>query len=92
MPEFKAGAHWGTVIIGEIGLEKKEITYLGDVINTTARIEGLCTSTKRAFVISESLFSLIDLPIGYRADRLGKATLRGKEEKILVYGVEKNEK
>ena len=39
-PEFKAGAHLGDVIAGEIGIIKRDITYSGDVLNTTVSIQG----------------------------------------------------
>ncbi len=41
MPEFKAGFHIGKVITAEIGVIKKDIIFTGDVLNTTARIQGL---------------------------------------------------
>src|SRR5215510_1966923 len=42
LPQFKAGFHCGKVTSGEIGVIKKEIVFTGDVLNTTARIQGLC--------------------------------------------------
>jgi adenylate cyclase len=42
VPEFKAGLHCGMVTAGEIGSLKKEIIFTGDVLNTSARIQGLC--------------------------------------------------
>src|SRR5882757_2994240 len=42
LPRFKAGFHYGKVTTGEIGVLKKEIIFTGDVLNTTARIQGLC--------------------------------------------------
>ena len=44
LPEFKAGFHLGKVTTGEIGVIKKEIIFTGDVLNTTARIQGLCNT------------------------------------------------
>ena len=35
-PEFKAGLHYGYVMTGEIGVVKRDITFSGDVLNTTA--------------------------------------------------------
>lgn len=87
VPEFKAGAHWGTVVIGEIGSEKKEITYLGDVLNTTARIEGECSRFEKEFVISGDLLELINLPGEYRSFELEKVKLRGKEQATLLYAI-----
>jgi len=46
LPAFKAGLHFGKVTTGEIGALKKEIIFTGDVLNTTARIQGLCNHHK----------------------------------------------
>jgi adenylate cyclase len=36
----RAGLHCGPVVIGEMGSLKKEIVFLGDTVNTTARIQN----------------------------------------------------
>ena len=41
LPAFKAGFHYGQVTTGEIGVLKKAIVFRGDVLNTTAHIQGL---------------------------------------------------
>ncbi len=46
LPEFKAGFHLGKVTTGEIGVIKKEIVFTGDVLNTTARVQGLCNTIR----------------------------------------------
>ncbi len=42
VPEFKAAIHCGKVIAGEIGIIKRDVTYSGDVLNTTSRIQNMC--------------------------------------------------
>jgi len=42
VPVFKAGIHGGKVMALEVGSVKKELAYLGDIVNTTARIQGEC--------------------------------------------------
>ena len=39
IPVFKAGLHYGKVMVGEMGRVKKEITFSGDVLNTASRIQ-----------------------------------------------------
>ena len=36
VPQFKAGAHVGTVVVTEIGNFKKELVYHGEVVNTVS--------------------------------------------------------
>ena len=57
VPTFKAGLHVGEVTTGEIGVIKKDIIFTGDVLNTTARIQGLCNAFKVDLLFSADLFS-----------------------------------
>jgi len=82
VPEFKAGLHCGTAVIGEIGLTKREIAYIGDVLNTTARIESECNNLNRRLLISQDLESLLDLPGLVEA---GTVKLRGKEKEMKLF-------
>jgi adenylate cyclase len=90
VPEFKAGIHCGKVVSGEMGDTKKEIAFLGDVINTTARIEGECNPHQRPLLISFDLLQKIGLGKEYRYEKIGDINLRGKMEKIELYAVERN--
>jgi adenylate cyclase len=58
VPYFKAGAHGGKVVVLWVGNEKKEILYLGDVLNTTKRIQSECDRLGTDFLISGDLVSL----------------------------------
>ncbi len=87
VPDFKAGLHFGKVVIGEIGNNKKEITYLGDVLNTTARIEGVCNKLKKDFIISRDVVDLI-ITEEFNYSLLGSANLRGKQQSTKIYSVD----
>jgi adenylate cyclase len=90
VPEFKVGMHCGRVVSGEMGDIKKEIAFLGDVINTTARIEDECNPHQKPFLISGDLLQKIDPGNGYRYEKIGNIHLRGKMEEIELYAVERN--
>ncbi|PIQ48213.1 MAG: guanylate cyclase [Cytophagales bacterium CG12_big_fil_rev_8_21_14_0_65_40_12] len=78
-PHFKAGAHCGCVIAGEIGVIKRDITYSGDVLNTTARIQGMCNELQSNFLISQSLFELhTSNKQLYKFEQKGDISLKGK--------------
>lgn len=79
VPGFKAGVHSGRVVIGEIGVEKKEISYLGDVINTTARIEGECNRLAQELLVSRDAAEIMHLESKYRIESIGEVSLRGKD-------------
>jgi adenylate cyclase len=84
-PQFKAGIHCGKVTTGEIGVLKKEIIFTGDVLNTTARIEGLCNQYAVDILISDSLHQQLCLSSYFKVESIGKNTLRGKDSQIELF-------
>jgi len=89
LPSFKAGVHCGKLIATEIGLVKKEIAYHGDVINTTSRIQEECNSYNESLLISESLLNMLSSKAKYKYDSLGNIKLKGKEQEVNLYSVNK---
>ncbi|PQV49493.1 adenylate cyclase [Jejuia pallidilutea] len=88
-PEFKAAIHYGQVTTGEIGALKKEIFFTGDVLNTTARIQGLCNIYNAELIISQNLIEHLNLTKDFTIRKLKEETLRGKKESIDLFEVEK---
>lgn len=89
LPQFKAGVHCGSVVAGEIGVIKRDITYSGDILNTTARIQGQCNNLNSELLISNSLFKLVDSRSEWNFISKGAIELRGKGEKISLFEVTK---
>jgi class 3 adenylate cyclase len=89
LPEFKAGLHLGKVTTGEIGVIKKDIIFTGDVLNTTARIQGLCNAYKVDLLISGDLVKRLDLHSQFQIKTLGENELRGRDEKIELFTIPK---
>lgn len=87
VPSFRAGVHGGKVVAGECGDSRMEISYFGDTVNTAARVQGLCKETGRPLVVSGDLMDQIALPDGLEKVSLGSYELRGKKEKMEVFGV-----
>jgi adenylate cyclase len=85
----RAGLHCGPVVAGEMGSVKKEIVFLGDTVNTTARIQEFCRQTGDRVLASATLVDLVELPAGIAKRPLGDLRLRGKESEILLYALEK---
>ena len=84
-PQFKAGMHCGKVTTGEIGVLKKEIIFTGDVLNTTARIEGLCNQYDVDILLSALLIEQLDLGLQFKVQSLGKSSLRGKDVQFELF-------
>lgn len=78
MPSFKAGIHFGKVTVGEIGKLKKDIMFSGDVLNATARIQGLCNAYQTDLIVSTDLVKKLNINGHYIAKSLGGVKLKGK--------------
>jgi len=87
LPEFKAGFHLGKVTTGEIGVVKKEIIFTGDVLNITARIQGLCNTYSVDILISNDLIKRLTLDSQFSVKTLGESQLKGRNEKIELFTI-----
>jgi adenylate cyclase len=88
VPAFKAGIHCGPVVAGEMGDDKKEIAFLGDVVNTTARIQEEAKRLGKGLLISRSLLGAMELPAGITSQSVGTVKLRGKESGLELFSVD----
>jgi adenylate cyclase len=86
-PRFKAGLHLGTVVSAQIGDLKREIVYNGDVLNTTARIQGECNKYQRDCLVSGALMRRLQQMNGFGWERIDAVTLRGKEAEVELFSV-----
>lgn len=89
-PAFKAALHCGSVVTGEVGDIKSEIVFHGDVLNTTSRIERLCSRLNEKILLSRVLMEKLPL-YQDRFQLIGSFNLPGKESRTEVFGLrEKN--
>ena len=85
LPQFKAGLHCGKVTTGEIGVIKKEIIFTGDVLNTAARIQGLCNQFNVDILVSGELITRLYPDPFLTIKGLGENQLRGRDEKMGLF-------
>jgi adenylate cyclase len=83
----RAGLHCGQVVTGEMGSVKKEIVFLGDTVNTAARIQDLCRQTGDRVLASADLIDRLELPPGVAKRSLGDLRLRGKGADLELYAL-----
>ena len=50
-PQFRAGMHGGRVTVTWVGGKRKEIMYLGDVLNTSKRLQEGCKLCKKVYTL-----------------------------------------
>ena len=81
-PAFHLAIHVGPVVVGEMGDLHREIVFLGDTVNTTARIEAASADTGRSVLVSQELIDQLgalatrDRDGVDRLDRLARQTSR----------------
>ncbi len=83
-PSFKAGIHCGKVVAGEVGIIKRDITYSGDVLNTTSRIQDMCKEFNEEVIVSGDLAKSLRLADKFAAQTLGSIKLKGKQQEMLL--------
>lgn len=87
VPSFKAGIHFGKIVAGEVGIIKRDITYSGDVLNTTSRIQSMCKEFNREVLISGELLKGLTLVSKFSVQPLGYIKLKGKENALLLNAI-----
>jgi len=89
VPVFKAGVSSGKAVITEVGLIKREICFHGDVLNTAARIQARCNEVGKDLLISHLILEKVDKDAEFSFELIGEEILRGKEEKVKLFGVDR---
>ncbi len=89
VPRFKAAVHKGAVVVGEMGVIKKEIVYSGDILNTTARMLDQCNRLNQQLIVSREV---LDLAAPSMLERLhlvplGPMHLKGKSVAVELFGI-----
>src|SRR5713101_1137900 len=87
VPRFRGGLHGGTVTAGELGDLRQQIVFVGDILNTAARLEEYAKRSGLDLVASGALLARLTLPPGVEATRCGDLALRGKEAPVAAYSL-----
>jgi len=82
------GLHFGEVIQGSIGAERrKDFTVIGDAVNIASRLEGLTRKTGHAIIVSEALHARLPEVMQSTCTKLGSFPLKGRNAPVRVWGV-----
>ncbi len=86
-PKFKAGIHYGVLMIAEVGTVKKDLAFHGDVINTASRIQSLCSQYKKPLLVSESVIKKLKISQTHYELLSEDMLLRGKDQRLKIYSI-----
>lgn len=89
VPRFRGGLHGGTVTAGELGDVRQQIVFVGDILNTAARLQEYAKRSGLELVVSDALLQRLALPPGIEAARCGELELRGKESRVIAFSLGK---
>jgi adenylate cyclase len=87
VPSFRGGLHGGRVTAGELNDLRRQIVFVGDILNTAARLEEYAKRANLDLVVSGTLLQRIALPRGIEATRCGDLELRGKEARVAAWSI-----
>ena len=86
VPEYKAGMHTGKVIVGQVGIARKELVMSGDTMNTASRIRSACNDLNQKFLVSKEIIELLQMK-DWQTESMGEVDLKGKNENIELFAL-----
>ena len=88
VPDFKAGLHCGPVMVGEIGVVKRDIAFSGEVVGTAARIQNRCNQLEVDLLLSKDLKDLLPWEDSrMKPEHKGDLLIKGRSENLALYTV-----
>jgi adenylate cyclase len=91
VPALRAALHFGEVIAGEVGDQRRAIVFHGDVMNTAARLEQATRELGLRFIVSRAALDALAPLQGLELTDFGELALRGRAEPVQAYGIQRFE-
>jgi len=91
VPALRAALHFGEVIAGEVGDQRRAIVFHGDVMNTASRLEQATREVGLHFIVSRAALEALGPQAELELTDLGALPLRGRSGPVHAYGVRRFE-
>lgn len=89
--DVSMGVHRGPVLAGIVGSpDRLEYTVIGDVVNTTSRMESLTRNLDTPLLISEEVYAHLSEGEQARWKDMGEHQVKGKFKPIQVFGLNRH--
>ena len=89
IPHLRGAVHGGEVVTAWVGEAKREIAFHGDTLNAAARIEAVVKETTADCLASEWVLQRVKLPPELNATAIGDVQLRGKQDPVSLFSIER---
>ncbi len=87
VPAFRAVLHGGEVVVGECGDSRRQVTFLGNVLNTLGRLEGLGKQENEPLLATSEIVATMESPKGVSFEELGVRQFKGLEDGVSIYRI-----
>jgi adenylate cyclase len=84
VPAFRAAIHYGPIVAGEIGDVRRELAYVGDTLNVSARLLEATKELDRDVLVSDDLLKQAPMPAELVAEPLPTLSVRGREAPLAI--------
>jgi adenylate cyclase len=87
VPTFRAALHCGQIVAGEIGDLRREVAYVGDTLNVTARLLDAAKTIGRDVLVSAELLQRAKVPQDLKTEALPMLDVRGRAAPLAIAAV-----
>lgn len=87
VPQLRGALHFGEVVAGEVGEQRRAIVFHGDAVNATSRLEQATRELDCRFLVSDEALQRLGPIAGLRLRDEGALALRGRQQAMRAWSM-----